>query len=286
MDYIIHTTLDPGEVERRHYAFPEQRKFPMPDRAHVLSAIKFFNYVDPKDERHLANAILQRMRELGITNVYVGPNNRFGKYYKGEPDSLAHYGVKGMHWGVWNAETAARHAGRKAERYHEKAYNARKKAQSLDRTAFGRSNSIRQAKYKAKAAKYTKRANRSEWHPFQSPYERAKNQRKAEKYERMANGLSGKTSQVDALNAKAAKYEFKAERAERARKRYLNSISKSDLATGKNLVNAAVEGHLDRRLDRYVQSEASKAMKNGVKVDARYRSKLRNEASRYYYGHK
>ena len=28
----------------------------------------------------------------------------------GEEDHLAHYGVKGMHWGVWNAETAARYS--------------------------------------------------------------------------------------------------------------------------------------------------------------------------------
>lgn len=284
MDYLIHTTLSPGELAKRHYAFPEQRKFPMPDRAHVLSAIKFFNYVDPKDERHLANAILQRMRELGITNVYVGPNNRFGKYYKGESDSLAHYGVKGMHWGVWNAETAARHAGRRAERYREKAYNARKKAQSLDRMAFGRSSSIQRAKYKAKASKYTKRANRSDWHPFQSPYERARNQRKAQKYKRMAEGLSGKVAKVEALEAKADKYEFKAEKAERAKKRYMSSISKSNLATGRNLVNNAMEARLDSRVDHYVQREAAKAQKAGKNVDAKYREKLRVEGSKHYYG--
>ena len=377
MNYIIHTELTPEELAKRHYAFPEQRKFPLPDRAHILSAIKFFNYVDPKDERHLANAILQRMRELGVTNVYVGPNNRFGKYYKEEPDSLthygkpgmhwgewndetrerylneghrdplqkkhkqvqqptsggiqsqlqvaaqnsvasdhankadwakrlvakarhrkattipdvithsdflAHYGVKGMHWGVWNAETAARHAGRRAERYREKAYNARKKAQSLDRMAFGRSSSIQRAKYKAKASKYTKRANRSDWHPFQSPYERARNQRKAQKYKRMAEGLSGKVAKVEALEAKADRYEFKAEKAERAKKRYLSSISKSNLATGRNLVNNAMEARLDSRVDHYVRKEAGKAQKEGRNVDARYRAKLRAEGQKHYYG--
>lgn len=284
MDYIIHTTLDPGEVERRHYAFPEQRKFPLPDRPHVLSAIKFFNYVDPKDERHLANAILKRMRELGITTVYVGDNNRFGKYYKGEPNSLAHHGVKGMKWGVWNAETAARHAGRRAERYREKAYNARRKAQALDQMAFGRSSSITRAKYKAKAAKFDKKANRSDWHPFQSPYERVRNQRKAQKYRRMAEGLSGKVAKVDALEAKAAKYDFKAEKAERARKRYLSSISTSSLTTGKNLVNNAMEARLDSRVDHYVQREANKAQKAGRTVDDRYRAKLRVEGQKHYYG--
>lgn len=64
------------------YGVPEQKKFPMPDAAHVRSAIKFFNYVDPKYERKLAQAIIRRMKEYGIEDVNVGPDNRFGKYYK------------------------------------------------------------------------------------------------------------------------------------------------------------------------------------------------------------
>ncbi len=78
---VLHSTLPPEEVKRRKYAFPEQRKFPLTDRSHVLSAIRFFNYVSPKDEEHLARAILSRMRELGISNVNVGNTNRFKKYY-------------------------------------------------------------------------------------------------------------------------------------------------------------------------------------------------------------
>ena len=81
---ILHSGLSEAEVDRRHYAFPEQRKFPLTDRSHVLSAIKFFNYVEPRNERQLANAILKRMRELGMSKVNVGPDNRFGKYYKSE----------------------------------------------------------------------------------------------------------------------------------------------------------------------------------------------------------
>jgi hypothetical protein len=78
---LSHSELSKEEVDRRHYAFPEQRKFPLNDRSHVLSAIRFFNYVSPKDERKLANAILKRMRELGINHVNVGETNRFAKYY-------------------------------------------------------------------------------------------------------------------------------------------------------------------------------------------------------------
>ena len=79
---ILHSNLSKSEVERRHYAFPEERKFPLPDREHVISAIRFFNYVEPKNERKLANAIIKRMRELGMSDVNVGPTNRFAKYRK------------------------------------------------------------------------------------------------------------------------------------------------------------------------------------------------------------
>ena len=82
---LLHAMLSDAELAERHYAFPEKRKFPLPDRSHVLSAIKFFNYVDPKDEKILAKAILKRMKELGILEVNVGENNRFGKYYSGGP---------------------------------------------------------------------------------------------------------------------------------------------------------------------------------------------------------
>ena len=80
---VLHSTLSESEVDRRHYAFPEERRYPMPDKGHVLSAIRFFNYVAPKDEKKLADAILKRMKELGMSDVNVGKANRFGKYYKG-----------------------------------------------------------------------------------------------------------------------------------------------------------------------------------------------------------
>ena len=116
--YLAQAELDPEEVERRRYAFPEERKFPLTDASKVMSAIKFFNYVDPKNERHLANAILKRMKELGISEVNVGPTNRFKKYYEASDGYLKHFGVKGMHWGVWNDETRARRMGKsKTNRY-------------------------------------------------------------------------------------------------------------------------------------------------------------------------
>lgn len=65
------------------YGVPELKKFPMPDKKHVKSAIRFFNYVDPKYEKELAEAILSRMKEYGMVlgeDISVGDQNRFKKY--------------------------------------------------------------------------------------------------------------------------------------------------------------------------------------------------------------
>lgn len=81
-DILEHGELTEEELEKRKYAFPEQRKFPMPDARHVKSAIRFFNYVDRKDEEKLAKAILERMKEYGMSfeDFTVGDENRFKKY--------------------------------------------------------------------------------------------------------------------------------------------------------------------------------------------------------------
>lgn len=89
--YIIHNDLD------MKYGLPEKKKYPMPDRDHVMSAIRFFNYVSPSDEKELARNIVARIKEYGITDINVGEKNRFGKYYKPE-QYIKHHGVKGVRW--------------------------------------------------------------------------------------------------------------------------------------------------------------------------------------------
>lgn len=100
LTYLVHSVLSKEELDKRKYAFPEERKFPMPDKKHVLSAIKFFNYVSPSEEKTLAKAILARMKEYGMTDVNVGPDNRFSKYYKKGDDMSKTYLVhaKGQEW--------------------------------------------------------------------------------------------------------------------------------------------------------------------------------------------
>ena len=85
---LAHSELSDAEVERRKYAIPDERKFPMPDADHVRSAIRFFNYVEPKYEEQLARAILKRMKEYGLTfdDIAVGDKNRFKKYIPKEEE--------------------------------------------------------------------------------------------------------------------------------------------------------------------------------------------------------
>lgn len=91
---------DEGEEDENKYGLPKLKKYPMPDKKHVISAIKFFNYVSPKDEKTLAKAILDRMEEYGMSfdDFGVGEDNRFHKYIPSE--ELAHHGILGQKWGV------------------------------------------------------------------------------------------------------------------------------------------------------------------------------------------
>lgn len=66
----------PDEV----FGLPEKRKYPIPDKKHVLSAIKLFNFVDNEDEKELAENIKKKMKEYKIDNSHVGEKNRLKKY--------------------------------------------------------------------------------------------------------------------------------------------------------------------------------------------------------------
>ena len=78
-DIVEHADKDEDE---KKFGVPEQKKFPLPDADHVKSAIRFFNYVDPKYEKELAEAILERMKEYGMSfeDFGVGDENKFKNY--------------------------------------------------------------------------------------------------------------------------------------------------------------------------------------------------------------
>jgi len=71
---------DRREVDDSDFGIPSQRRYPMPDKTHVLAAIRFFNKVDAEHEAELAKNIKKKMRAYGISPDAVGPNNRLRKY--------------------------------------------------------------------------------------------------------------------------------------------------------------------------------------------------------------
>lgn len=91
--------LTEEELEKRQYGIPEQRKFPLDSRAHVISAIKFFNYAEPKYRKALATRLIQKIKEYKI-KVTPTKDNHFYNYYKPPKSYISHHGVLGMHWGV------------------------------------------------------------------------------------------------------------------------------------------------------------------------------------------
>ena len=66
--------------ERTDFGLPRERKYPMPDKAHVLAAIRMFNHVDPYSEKELATNIKKKMKQYGISPDQVGEKNRLKKY--------------------------------------------------------------------------------------------------------------------------------------------------------------------------------------------------------------
>lgn len=66
--------------ERTDFGLPELKKYPMPDKAHVLAAILMFNHVDPQHEEELARNIIKKMKEYNISFDTVGDKNRLKKY--------------------------------------------------------------------------------------------------------------------------------------------------------------------------------------------------------------
>lgn len=66
----------PDEV----FGIPQERKYPMPDKRHTISAIKLFNHVEDKYEEQLAKAIIKNMKKYDIDASMIGDNNRLKKY--------------------------------------------------------------------------------------------------------------------------------------------------------------------------------------------------------------
>ena len=82
--YFTEKTLkakDRNALDDSEFGIPSLRKYPIPDKAHVMAAIQRFNYVDSKHEKELAENLIKAMKKFNMMNeVEVGPKNRFKKY--------------------------------------------------------------------------------------------------------------------------------------------------------------------------------------------------------------
>ena len=84
--YLTETSkASKSNLSSSEFGVKELRKFPLDTKKHVLSAVKFFNYVDPAHENELAKNILSKIKKFGIDLKSLLPknsNNRFSKYIK------------------------------------------------------------------------------------------------------------------------------------------------------------------------------------------------------------
>lgn len=69
-----------NQLDDNQFGIPSQRRYPLHDKAHVLSAIRFFNKVDKEHEEELARNIIKKMEEYDIPKDSIGPDNRLRNY--------------------------------------------------------------------------------------------------------------------------------------------------------------------------------------------------------------
>lgn len=69
-----------SELPDEVFGIPEERKYPMPDKRHTLSAIKLFGHVESKYEEELAKNIIKNMKKYNIPESAVGKDNKLRKY--------------------------------------------------------------------------------------------------------------------------------------------------------------------------------------------------------------
>lgn len=74
------TVIKRSELSDDVFGIPQERKYPMPDREHTISAIKLFNHVDEKYEKQLAENIIVNMKKYDIDPSMIGEKNRLKKY--------------------------------------------------------------------------------------------------------------------------------------------------------------------------------------------------------------
>ena len=89
-----------SELPDSEFGLPKLRKYPLDTEAHVRSAIKFFNFCKPEDEKELAKNIKKAIKKFGITDIKYSARNRFFNYYKAPEAKIRVQEGKKMNTGI------------------------------------------------------------------------------------------------------------------------------------------------------------------------------------------
>lgn len=73
------TTKQRNKLDDSKFGLPDERKYPLTDKAHVRKAVQFFKYCPPAKRLPLASAINKRAKELKM-NIQVSKDSAFYKY--------------------------------------------------------------------------------------------------------------------------------------------------------------------------------------------------------------
>lgn len=69
-----------SKLDDSQFGIPQERKYPLDTESHVRSAVKMFNYVDPKYEKQLANNVIKAMKKFKVTDMNISKQNRLYQY--------------------------------------------------------------------------------------------------------------------------------------------------------------------------------------------------------------
>ena len=69
-----------SEIPTDQFGIPEERKYPLDTKKHVISAIKLFGHCDTKYRKELAGRILRAMERYDIPRSYIGETNTMRNY--------------------------------------------------------------------------------------------------------------------------------------------------------------------------------------------------------------
>ncbi len=89
-DYESYDSLEESKLPTKsrnklpdsEFGIPEERKYPLNDKAHVKAAIRMFNKCESKYEKELASNIIKKIKEYDmLEEISVSKDNRFYPYF-------------------------------------------------------------------------------------------------------------------------------------------------------------------------------------------------------------